>query len=106
MASLVAAQASRVTGLTRHRPYVRGLRPHASQALRARAQALRVWAQQLQRVGSAAAAHSPRGRGLSNCDAWAPLPHGMRDLPRQGIEAMPPALADTVLTTRPSGKSL
>ena len=43
---------------------------------------------------------------LSSCGTWALLLHGMWDLPRPGIEPMPPALAGRFLTTMPPGKSL
>ena len=48
--------------------------------------------------------------GFSRCKhrlqgTWAQLPHGMRDLPRPGIELMSPALANIFLTTGLPGKS-
>ena len=56
--------------------------------------------QQLWRAGSVVVA-----RRLSSCGARAQLLHGMRDLPRPGLEPVSPALAGRFLTTAPPGKS-
>ena len=57
-------------------------------------------------------------QGLSSCGSWAlecrlsscgarpQLLHGMRDLPRRGLEPMSPALAGRLPITAPPGKSL
>ena len=42
---------------------------------------------------------------LRSCGAQASLLRGMWDLPRPGLEPMPPALGDIFLTTAPPGKS-
>ena len=57
------------------------------------AQALGTWA-------SGVAAH-----GLSSCDTWAQMLHGMWNLPAPGIEPISPALAGGFLSTAPPGKS-
>ena len=44
--------------------------------------------------------------GLSICVTWAPLLHGMWDLPRPGIEPVSPALKGGFSTTEPPEKSL
>ena len=44
--------------------------------------------------------------GLSGCGSRASLLRGMWDLPRPGIEPVPPALAGGFSTTAPPGKSL
>ena len=58
-------------------------------------------AQALGWVGSVVVAH-----GLSICVTWAPLLHGMWDLPRPGIEPVSPALKGGFSTTEPPEKSL
>ena len=50
--------------------------------------------------------HRLQTRRLSNCGSWAQLLRGMWDLPRPGLEPMPPALAGRFLTTAPPGKPL
>ena len=40
---------------------------------------------------------------LSNCGSWASLLRGMWDLPRPGLEPVPPALAGRLSTTAPPG---
>ena len=57
------------------------------------AHALGTWA-------SVIAAH-----GLSSCDTWAQMLHGMWNLPAPGIEPISPALAGGFLSTAPPGKS-
>ena len=57
-----------------------------------------VWAQHSQRTGS-------RAHRLSNCGPQASLPHSIWNLPRPGIEPVPPALANRVLTTGPPENS-
>ena len=42
--------------------------------------------------------------GLSSCGAWAQLPHGMWEFPRQGIESVSPTVAGRFFTTKPPGK--
>ena len=42
---------------------------------------------------------------LCSCGAWAQLPHGMRNLPRPGIEPLSPTLPGRFLTNGPLGKS-
>ena len=44
-------------------------------------------------------------RGLSSCGARAYLLLGMWDLPRPGMEPVPPSLAGRFLITAPPGKS-
>ena len=43
---------------------------------------------------------------LSNCGSRAQLLRGMWDLPRPGLEPVPPALAGRLSTTAPPGKPL
>ena len=62
------------------------------------------------RAGSVIVAHGPccqhrlQTRRLSNCGSRAPLPRGMWDLPRPGLEPMSPALAGRFSTTATPGK--
>ena len=45
------------------------------------------------------------GCGLSSCDTWAYLPHGMWNIPGPGIKPMSSALAGRFVTTEPPEKS-
>ena len=53
---------------------------------------------------SLVAEHRLQMRRLSNCGSRAQLLHGMRDLPRPGLEPASPALAGRLSTTAPPGK--
>ena len=48
--------------------------------------------------------HRLQTRRLSNCGSWAWSLRGMWDLPRPGLEPVPPALAGRFSTTVPPGK--
>ena len=55
-------------------------------------------------VASLVAEHRLQTRRLSNCGSRAQPLHGMRDLPRPGLEPVSPALAGGFSTTAPPGK--
>ena len=55
-------------------------------------------------VASLVAEHRLQTRRLSTCGSRAQPLHGMRDLPRPGLEPVPPALAGRLSTTAPPGK--
>ena len=55
-------------------------------------------------AASLAAEHRLQTRRLSSCGSRAQLLHGMWDLPRLGLEPVPPALAGRFSTTAPPGK--
>ena len=57
-------------------------------------------------AASLVAEHGLQTRRLSNCGSQAQLLRGMWDLPRPGLEPMPPALAGRFSTTAPPGKPL
>ena len=57
-------------------------------------------------AASLVAEHRLQTRRLSNCGSRAQLLHGMWDLPRPGLEPVPPALAGRFSTTAPPGKPL
>jgi len=61
-------------------------------------------AQVLGHVGFSSCGFQVLERRLSGCGAWAPLLHGLWDLPRSGIKPMSPALAGGFFTTEPPGK--
>ena len=52
------------------------------------------------------AGHRLQTHRLSSCGSRAQLLRGMWDLPRPGLEPMPPALAGRLSTTAPPGKPL
>ena len=55
-------------------------------------------------AASLAAEHRLQTRRLRNCGSRAQPLHGMRDLPRPGLEPVSPALAGRFSTTAPPGK--
>ena len=55
-------------------------------------------------VASLVAEHRLQTRRLSNCGSRAQLLRGMWDLPRPGLEPVPPAFAGRFLATAPPGK--
>ena len=55
-------------------------------------------------AASLVAEHRLQTRRLSSCGSRAQLLHGMRDLPRPGLEPVSPALTGRFLTTAPPGK--
>ena len=55
-------------------------------------------------VASLVAEHRLQTRRFSSCGSRAPLPRGMWDLPRPGLEPVSPALAGRLSTTAPPGK--
>ena len=57
-------------------------------------------------AASPVAEHRLQTRRLSSCGSRAQLLCGMWDLPRPGLEPMPPALAGRFSTTAPPGKTL
>ena len=57
-------------------------------------------------VFSLVAEHRLQTRRLSNCGLRAQLFCGMWDLPKPGLEPVPPALAGRFSTTAPPGKPL
>ena len=57
-------------------------------------------------AASLVAEHRLQTRRLSNCGSRAQLLLGMWDLPRPGLEHMPPALAGRFSTIAPPGKPL
>ena len=64
----------------------------------------RLWVhglRQMQLMGSVVVAQRARARRLSSRSAWAPLLHGIWNLPRPGIEPMSPALVGRFLATVP-----
>ena len=57
-------------------------------------------------AASLVAEHRLQARRLSNCDSRAQPLRGMWDLPRPGLEPVPPALAGGFSTTAAPGKPL
>ena len=55
-------------------------------------------------MASLVAEHRLQTRRLSSCGSWAQLLRGMWDLPRPGLEPVPPALVGRLSTTAPPGK--
>ena len=55
-------------------------------------------------AASLVAEHRLQTRRLSSCGSRAQLLRGMWDLPRPGLEHVPPALAGRLSTTAPPGK--
>ena len=55
-------------------------------------------------VASLVVEHGLQTRRLSSCGSRAQLLRGMWDLPRPGLEPVPPALAGRLSTTAPPGK--
>ena len=69
-----------------------------------RAQALGAWASVVVAHGLSSCGSWALDHRLSSCGARAQSLCGMWDLPRSGLEPMPPALAGGFLTTAPPGK--
>ena len=55
-------------------------------------------------ITASLAEHTLQMRRLSNCGSQAQLLRGMWDLPRPGLEPVPPASAGRLSTTAPPGK--
>ena len=64
-----------------------------------------MWASVVVACGLSSCGSQALEHRLSSCGARAELLHGMRDLPRPGIEPVSPALAGGLLTTAPPEKS-